>query len=194
MAKYMSLENRFLEKVNKTDSCWLWTGALNSRGYGAIGVNGKSVSAHRFSYETYIGEIPPGMVVCHSCDVRNCVNPEHLWVGTSADNNRDMFEKDRNGSSTRRQTHCRRGHSFEEFEPIVYIKNQGGQAGKEYRICKECKRINDSKRRGKNLEYMREYNRKNRDRLNEQQRNLYHAKKNKQNPGVGGQKDKATDF
>jgi hypothetical protein len=95
---------------------------------------------------------------------------------------KDMFKKGRNGSSTKKQTHCRRGHSFEEFEPLIYVKKRGRQIGKEYRTCKECKRINDSKRRGDNLEYMREYNLKNKEKLNEQQRNLYHARKNKQNP------------
>jgi hypothetical protein len=62
------------------------------------------------------------------------------------------------------------------------VKKKGRQIGEEYRTCRECKRINDSKRRGKNLEYMREYNLKNKEKLNEQQRNLYHARKNKQTP------------
>jgi hypothetical protein len=162
MAKYMSLEGRFLEKINKTDTCWLWTGALNSRGYGSIGVNGKAVSAHRFSYEMYIGEIPEGLVICHSCDVRNCVNPEHLWAGTSADNNRDMFAKDRNGSSSRRHTHCRRGHSFEEYG--VYERKR--KDGAIDRFCRECKRASAEKRRNSPetreayLKYQREYQRK----------------------------------
>jgi hypothetical protein len=162
MAKYMSLEGRFLQKTTKTDSCWLWTGALNSQGYGSIGVNGKSVSAHRFSYELYVGEIPAGMVVCHSCDVRHCVNPEHLWVGTTADNNRDMFTKDRNGSSSRKRTHCRRGHSFDEFG--VYEKQR--KNGTVDRICRECKRIaaknmrTNPETREAYLQYQREYQRK----------------------------------
>lgn len=201
MAKHMPLIERFFQKVDKSGSeehtdCWIWKGGKTSKGYGSFKYyqDRPAIGAHVSSYLFHIGEVPKGMLVRHRCDNPPCVNPEHLVAGSNSDNVKDMFERGRNGSSTRRQTHCRRGHSFEEFEPIVYIKKQGGQAGKEYRICKECKRINDSKRRGKNLEYMREYNRKNKDKLNEQQRNLYHARKNKQNPGVGGQKDKATDF
>ena len=158
----MSMEDRFFQKVRKTDSCWLWTGALNSRGYGAFGVNGKSVSAHRYSYETYVGPIPEGMVVCHSCDIRNCVNPQHLWVGSTADNNKDMFQKERNGSSTRRQTHCRRGHDFSEYG--VYERKRKDDTID--RFCRECKRISSEKRRNSPetreayLAYQREYQRK----------------------------------
>jgi hypothetical protein len=182
MSKSMSYEERFFQKVNKTDSCWVWTGALNSKGYGSMGFEGKTMSTHKLSYLWFRGEIPEGMLVCHHCDNPPCVNPEHLFLDTNSGNMKDMFKKGRNGSSTKRQTHCKKGHSFEEFEPLVYIKKQGRQIGKEYRVCRECKRISDSKRVGKNIESMREYNLKNRDKLNEQQRNLYHARKKEQNP------------
>ena len=92
-------QKRFFSKVNKTESCWLWVGAQNGKGYGRFGVNRKVVSAHRYSYETFNGPITDGMIVCHTCDVRHCVNPEHLWLGTVADNNKDMFDKGRNGAS-----------------------------------------------------------------------------------------------
>ena len=145
MPKNSSIKDRFFQKVNKTDSCWLWTGALSSRGYGSFGVNGKTTAAHRYSYQIHTGQIPKGFVICHTCDTPSCVNPDHLWAGPQSENMKDMFNKNRQGTSNRRKDACKKGHSFEEFEPLVYIKRQGRQFGKEYRICKECKRINDSK-------------------------------------------------
>jgi hypothetical protein len=85
---------RFWSKVNKTESCWLWQGA--SRGhYGAFKLRHRVVSVHRLSWEIHFGEIPDFKVVCHSCDVEKCVNPEHLFLGTSGDNMRDASRKGR---------------------------------------------------------------------------------------------------
>ena len=80
--------------------CWLWMRNINSYGYGNLyGRNqaGKAVNyaAHRVSYELHCGPIPQGMVVCHRCDVRSCVNPAHLFVGTQGDNVRDCIQKGR---------------------------------------------------------------------------------------------------
>ena len=70
--------------------CWLWGGPTFVTGYGAVVVNGASKSAHRLAYEVANGPIPPGMFVCHKCDVPGCVNPDHLWLGTRGENNRDV--------------------------------------------------------------------------------------------------------
>ena len=92
---------RFLEHVNKTDTCWLWTGYCNKKGYGQFRIDGKVVIAHRWSHEQHIGPIPFGLFVRHKCDVRNCVNPDHLEVGTHQENMNDMVERGRHGDPLR---------------------------------------------------------------------------------------------
>jgi hypothetical protein len=77
--------------------CWLWTGTLAGHGYPQLRQAAKWCTryAHRLSYLAFRGEIPDGMLVCHTCDTPCCVNPEHLWIGTSTDNVRDCIRKGR---------------------------------------------------------------------------------------------------
>ena len=91
------VEERFWEKVQKTDGCWLWTGATIAAGYGelAVGQPRKPLRAHRLSWEMHHGPIPEGLLVLHHCDVRNCVRPEHLFLGTHQDNMADAYAKGR---------------------------------------------------------------------------------------------------
>lgn len=93
------LSERFFEKVQKTDNCWIWTAALR-KGYGSItkpnaGKTSGKLYAHRVSFEIHIGPIPEGMKVLHRCDNPKCVNPSHLFLGTSKDNSLDMVAKGR---------------------------------------------------------------------------------------------------
>lgn len=78
-------ENKLWSKVNKTETCWIFTGAL-AHGHGRIVVNGRCEQAHRVSYELHHGKIPSGLMVRHLCHNKRCVNPEHLILGTHQDN------------------------------------------------------------------------------------------------------------
>jgi hypothetical protein len=75
--------------------CWIWTGTRDRLGYGRFGLNGRQPGAHRISWELHRGDIPSGMNVCHQCDVPNCVNPDHLFLGTQKDNLHDCSVKGR---------------------------------------------------------------------------------------------------
>lgn len=89
---------RFWSHVEKTDGCWLWTAAVRSKTapYPIFSLDGKSVSAHRFSYELHYGKIPVGLNVCHDCDTPRCIRPDHLKAATQKKNIDDMVSRGRN--------------------------------------------------------------------------------------------------
>jgi len=95
MRKNSNVIDRFWNKVNKTDSCWLWTANTCRNGYGNINVNGVQTKAHRFSLIIHGVAVPNGAIVRHSCDNPSCVRPDHLMVGSQQDNMTDKVNKDR---------------------------------------------------------------------------------------------------
>lgn len=113
----LSIEERLMKDTIKTETCWLFNGCKDSSGYGQIRINGKKKLTHRLSYELYKNNIPIGMLVCHTCDVRNCINPEHLWTGTIEDNNKDRDDKNR-GYNRHGENHPRHKLNLKQIEEI----------------------------------------------------------------------------
>lgn len=98
MRRIKSDAERFWQKVQRRhEGCWVWTGALQRDGYAHFtNADQKTISAHRFSYELHVGQIPAGMDLLHSCDQRSCTNPLHLRPGTHRENMMEMIHKGRN--------------------------------------------------------------------------------------------------
>jgi hypothetical protein len=132
-------------QVNQETGCWEWMGSKNAYGYAIISMDGKPLLAHRISYETFCGGDIKGKCVCHTCDNTICVNPEHLFAGSIADNNKDRVEKGRTSKKGRPKgvynKYCMRGHRMTESNTKVYESG-----GKTIRICVKCQKM-----RNKNL-------------------------------------------
>lgn len=83
------------------EGCILWLGGLNKSGYGQIRDGKKVTTTHRLVYELFKGPIPEGMCVCHKCDIRNCINLDHLFLGTTQENTQDRVNKGRSNGGRR---------------------------------------------------------------------------------------------
>ena len=94
--------------------CWIWMGALDKSGYGHLTFNGKHMRAHRASYESHNNPGIKPLLVCHKCDVRECVNPSHLYSGDYKDNRRDMLERSGWSHPFGRRNACSKGHEYQD--------------------------------------------------------------------------------
>ena len=140
------LPANFAAKIHIDDrGCWIFTGAIQSSGYGCIALNGDGTHqlAHRAAYQLLVGDIPAGLVIDHLCLRKNCVNPEHLEAVTVAENNRRArmaglavtpVQAARNAA----KTHCKHGHPFDDTNTRV--------DGRGWRMCLTCRRDRDRER------------------------------------------------
>ena len=93
------IESNFIPEPNS--GCWIWLGNIQKSGHGRMKVRGATTPVHRAAWEAFRFPVPPGLSVCHSCDVPGCVNPDHLFLGTSADNHADRNRKGRQARGER---------------------------------------------------------------------------------------------
>jgi len=129
---------RFLDRAERVPSgCWEWLASKDKGGYGRYHV-GNFLTAHRFSYWAFIGDIPTGMFVLHQCDNRGCVNPDHLLIGTQKDNAQDMINKGR--GFNQKKTHCKYGHKFTKENT-----QRRNDSRNNSRVCAECHRVDSLK-------------------------------------------------
>lgn len=145
-------EERFWAKVDKTTTCWLWTGCHNSNGYGRFRINGQTIQAHRFAYELLVGPIPEGLTLDHvkanGCTSTLCVKaiadehgPAHLESVTQLENNRRGASIQRTRERYAARTHCKRGHVLDAANTRFF-----GPDGR-WRDCRACRRRRNQHRR-----------------------------------------------
>jgi hypothetical protein len=131
--------DRFLLRVEKTATCWIWKGAHSAKGvsdYGHLPVAGKTVMAHRWSYEHFVGRIPAGLTIDHLCRNTLCVNPDHLEPVSQRENTLRGTSPSAINST---KTHCPEGHVYDADNTRVYRGS---------RYCRRCHNLTTWKRRG----------------------------------------------
>jgi len=134
MAPTTEIERLIAERstIDPESGCWIWFWSAMSTGYGDFRLNKRHHLAHRASYEVYKGPIPEGMHVLHRCDVKSCVNPDHLFLGTNLDNIQDSVRKGRRKGVTRNRP------SGLKYKSIEHACARCGKSFRGNRKAKHC--------------------------------------------------------
>jgi len=126
----------FIQARVKADEngCWIWQGFSPAppNDYGYVFAYGRRWRAHRLAYKLWKGDPDPALDVCHTCDVKRCCNPDHLWQGTAKQNMRDAAAKQI--WSRQRRNHCKHGHEYTPENTAIRVKPDGRTC----RLCKQC--------------------------------------------------------
>jgi hypothetical protein len=133
-----TIRQRLLDKIDirGQDECWPWTGAVNRSNRGQFSISGRTVSAPRAVLEFLAGQdVPSHLYALHNCDNPNCVNPDHLWLGTQQDNMDDMRDK---GRERVHSTHCPSGHRYTKDNTAW--RRAGNSNNRQVRRCRTCSR------------------------------------------------------
>jgi hypothetical protein len=133
--RYCSNECMFLASFEKRGECWIWKAQRDKDGYGVMRLKGRGrIKAHRFSFQLGRGEIPPGLMVRHTCDTPECVNPDHLVTGTALDNKKDCIERLRH---CRGEQHHKARLTRDDVRAILSSGDSGAEAARVYGVTKE---------------------------------------------------------
>lgn len=134
-----NIKRRFYSKINKTNTCWHWTGSKIKGGYGHFYKDGKNKKTHRVAYELEYGPFPENKIVCHHCDKRDCVRPDHLFLGTHKDNMVDMVKK---GRSLKGEKHPNAKLSDSEATKVISLYKERNltqkEIGKIFNVSEGC--------------------------------------------------------
>lgn len=142
------------------NGCWLWQASLTTKGYGSFWDGSRLDRAHRYSYKTFRGEIPKGLIVMHKCDIPACVNPVHLQLGTYQDNVDDAISKKRFKSNANWGTEgalCKKGHDVSSKELFVGVTVKVRKKAYKGFVCKTCKKeyAEKFKKKERDIEWQR---------------------------------------